>query len=666
MKRPGGMHLKNTSGQAKMKAFTLVSKKKTPFQKHKEELQAKAKKEEEAAAAVYADFVTSFEGTEDPAAGAPSFVRGETVSQGPRDVGPQIGNNPNSGSVYTPKTRFGGPVQAMKFQPPPEVDEKKAWKEKKPKAIDSLLEEMKAAQNSRQSGHPATMAGALPQITIPGLGFDRDTGPGSKDDGLDPNTTNLYVGNLHTDVTEEMLYKDFAAFGRINSIKIMWPRTEEERRRSRNCGFVSFTNRHDAEKAKNTMDGREILGVDLRIGWSKAVKIGGAPQAPGFVAAATPGSIPRLPGMLPGAARAAPAPQLPVAIPSDLKLQATIDRVAQMVADFGFDFEVLLMEREHSNPRFTFLFNQQSAEHLYFKWRAWSLANGDTVSRWQESNFQMVMGGPVFIPPAMPAKPYDTDRDRSSRDDRDRSERRDRDERRPESSGSQLGIKPGASKPLHDDAYDVLSELLRGVTVQRADIAKLMAFALDHAESSGEIIETMVESLCLGQTAPSTKLARLYSVSDILHNSNARVKNASSYRSGFQGRMKQVMKSFHDTCKGIEGRVSAKNFSEQTIKVLEVWDRWSLYPSHFIQELVAIFQGSEAPQKRLEPLTSNKEQGTPAVHNDELDGEPLYDGEPLDGEPLDAGFSEKRVAESIVETERKRQKVSVASKWNDD
>lgn len=35
----------------------------------------------------------------------------------------------------------------------------------------------------------------------------------------------------------------------------MWPRTEEERRRQRNCGFVSFMNRADAQAAKDEMQG---------------------------------------------------------------------------------------------------------------------------------------------------------------------------------------------------------------------------------------------------------------------------------------------------------------------------------------------------------------------------------------------------------------------------
>jgi U2-associated protein SR140 len=49
--------------------------------------------------------------------------------------------------------------------------------------------------------------------------------------------------------------RTFGRFGPIASVKIMWPRTEEEHRRQRNCGFVAFMNRADAQAAKDEMEG---------------------------------------------------------------------------------------------------------------------------------------------------------------------------------------------------------------------------------------------------------------------------------------------------------------------------------------------------------------------------------------------------------------------------
>jgi len=53
------------------------------------------------------------------------------------------------------------------------------------------------------------------------------------DDGGDPYSTNLYVGNLAQETTEDTLKREFVRFGPIASVKIMWPRTDEERVRTR-------------------------------------------------------------------------------------------------------------------------------------------------------------------------------------------------------------------------------------------------------------------------------------------------------------------------------------------------------------------------------------------------------------------------------------------------
>lgn len=41
-------------------------------------------------------------------------------------------------------------------------------------------------------------------------------------------------------------------------MKIMWPRSEEERARKRNCGFVSFYERRGADDARINLDNKEV------------------------------------------------------------------------------------------------------------------------------------------------------------------------------------------------------------------------------------------------------------------------------------------------------------------------------------------------------------------------------------------------------------------------
>lgn len=97
----------------------------------------------------------------------------------------------------------------------------------------------------------------------------------------DKSTTNIFLGNLNPEVRpwthavsdctvppqasvwlllslqmgEQRLMEVFGRYGPLASIKIMWPRNDDERSRGRNCGFVAFMHRKDAERAMNMLRG---------------------------------------------------------------------------------------------------------------------------------------------------------------------------------------------------------------------------------------------------------------------------------------------------------------------------------------------------------------------------------------------------------------------------
>jgi len=56
-------------------------------------------------------------------------------------------------------------------------------------------------------------------------------------------------------MTEQQLMENFGKYGPLASVKIMWPRSDEERARNRNCGFVAFMNRKDGERAMRALNG---------------------------------------------------------------------------------------------------------------------------------------------------------------------------------------------------------------------------------------------------------------------------------------------------------------------------------------------------------------------------------------------------------------------------
>lgn len=94
---------------------------------------------------------------------------------------------------------------------------------------------------------------------------DKDAPSSGSFDTGDPTTTNLYIGNLNPTVTENDLCDIFGKFGPLASIKIMWPRTDEERARNRNSGFVAYMSRIDGERALKVLNGMELRGYDMKL-----------------------------------------------------------------------------------------------------------------------------------------------------------------------------------------------------------------------------------------------------------------------------------------------------------------------------------------------------------------------------------------------------------------
>ncbi|KPP71068.1 U2 snRNP-associated SURP motif-containing protein-like [Scleropages formosus] len=568
--------------ESKLKAFSIgkmAVAKRTLSKKEQDEI--KKKEDERAAAEIYEEFLAAFEGGEGK---VKTFVRGGIANATKEEAEA----DEKRGKLYKPKSRFAEMKPTLPMETPPQylsVDKKNEERDErhKMKGRVSRFEPLSHVEGRRS--------------------FLDDSAPGSHDVG-DPSTTNLYLGNINPQMNEEMLCQEFGRYGPLASVKIMWPRTNEERARERNCGFVAFMTRRDAERAL-----KHLNGLPFNAQPRERLKNPNATLLP------PPTNKEEFEKTLSQAI-------VKVVIPTERNLLSLIHRMIEFVVREGPMFEAMIMNREINNPMFRFLFENQSPAHVYYRWKLFSILQGDSPTKWRTEDFPMFKNGSLWRPP--PLNPYL----HGTLDENEDSEE--------EEEASKKGC-------LKEDERDKLEELLRGLTPRKSDIADAMFFCLSHADAAEEIVECIAESLSILKTPLPKKIARLYLVSDVLYNSSAKVSNASYYRKFFETKLCQIFADLHATYKTIQGHLQSENFKQRVMSCFRAWEDWAVYPDPFLIKLQNLFLGlvnlgpdQESSAPVVEPEPTDDIDGAPIIE-EELDGAPLedVDGAPIDGAPLD-------------------------------
>ncbi len=77
---------------------------------------------------------------------------------------------------------------------------------------------------------------------------------------------NIYVGNLSYEVTEEELRQEFAAFGEVESVRLI---TDRYSGRPKGFGFVEMPSDSEGQAAIEALNGKAVKGRDMNVNVSR-------------------------------------------------------------------------------------------------------------------------------------------------------------------------------------------------------------------------------------------------------------------------------------------------------------------------------------------------------------------------------------------------------------
>lgn len=567
--------------------------------------------------------------------------------------------------------------------------------DKKKSQLELFKEEIKAQHDAREAmkAHEREKAKLTGQ-TLPA----NYTLTAASDQG-DPNSTNIFISAISSHCGEDDLMHFFGRYGPLASVKIMYPRTEEEKRKERNCAFVAFCCRKDAERCMSKVQNSEYMGIELKLGWGKSVPNLGT-QPPIYVperlkwllSPPKPSQLP-LNAQLPPRSTIAPTVDnlhectVRVVIPNDMQLVRLINRVVEHVVKEGPMFEAIVMDKESNNPMFQFLYDFSCPAHTYYRWRLYSVLNGESLTFWRTKKFRMYAGGPLWKPPILPFSQYGMPPSDDEDDFVDESREKAKEktpflpigaaisqfEERHEENGEEeeLAIaskwvshvgkddKDGKQERRMPSGYrNEFDSALHSLSPVRDLVGDLMALCLEQVEFAEEIVDAIVESLLHQEFNLNQCLARVYLISDILYNSTA-VPKASRFRALFDAHLSPMFEKLHSIHAGIESRFVAEQFRTRIRTVLRAWATWSLFTSDTLIKLNNIFIGLQ--KNDVESSGSDSDSDVDGVDLDSkggsVDGKPLSEEDDVDGIPM------------VQASPPKREKVSgvgsgfVQSKW---
>ena len=647
-------------------AKAMIPGKKSLFERQKAEAEAKRIKDQQETAAVYEDFVKSFDHEEEedgsndrsgtssgplskrhfpPTNGLGRSGSGRGRGSGPGSLGPSPAFSKKR--PFEPRTSHRDNLQgAFAYDEPERRDVKSAFQHDEDDEIDQMnrtkAQEMAAAKPTLQlsSLPPGTSVAVVKSLVSGNLTMD---GVKFISSGLSERQGTTAIVTL----SEGTSIADIdSAVSSLQSRYLGW-------------GFYLSIARHLSSA---------VINSNLPIGTSSTLSPFGAktistgPQyslsrapPPGQRGFAPPSSYG------PGGPRSSGPTQVNVKPPTNLKQLKLIHKTVESIITHGPEFEALLMSRSEvqRDEKWAWLWNPRSEGGVYYRWRLWDILTNaqqrlrsgpgrndgqvqavfETGSRWCMPESTLPYEYATMLEEVVSNSDYDSSEDEDSGNEgRKRLERLQGGGVIPESAVAGENDIPAYLNPIHKAKLVHLLSRLPTTTarLRRGDVARITAFAISHAGAGADEIVSLLtlnvhhpfnriisnipkdpDEMDTGvvddrerEDPASSKLIALYLVSDILSSSSTSgVRHAWRYRALFEAALQSHNTFVHLGRLEKElswGKLRAEKWKRSVLVLLSLWEGWCVFPAKSQEGFVEIF--NNPPLSEEEQLVIAREE----------------------------------------------------------
>ncbi|KAL5587495.1 hypothetical protein FOVSG1_012631 [Fusarium oxysporum f. sp. vasinfectum] len=321
---------------------------------------------------------------------------------------------------------------------------------------------------------------------------------------------------------------------------------------------------------------------------------------------------------------------VPVKPPTDVKIIQLISKVIEGVLAHGPEFEALLMSRPEvqREEKWAWIWDARSQGGIWYRWRLWEVITGSQQSRQKGKYVPLFDGSHAWKAPEKNLKfeyttkldEFVSDSEYNSSDDEDFED--DNKRENPDAESEKAFLNPLEKAKLTHLLARLPTSMSR---LRKGDVARVTSFAITHASRGVDEVVAMItfnvekpfaltganpdkksESKELQTSAPEeapsnegpdisgASLVGLYVVSDILSSSSTSgLRHAWRFRQLFETSLKD-RKTFETLGLMAErlkwGRLRAEKWKRSIHLVLNLWEGWCVFPVESQELFVRSFE----------------------------------------------------------------------------